>query len=225
MEGRSLGVVCALSAEATVLSKRPLAAGEISRIRPGLLCLVAGAGGDNAAAGVAKLVAAGAECIVSWGFAGGLGPCLESGRLLMPRRVLCQGRSLDVDQIFWRSLYDRVSSLLPVATTDLITVPDIVRTPADKRRLYEETGAEAVDMESAAILQAVHGRPAVVVRAVVDSSAMHIPQYLGADTGLRQVLGGLMRRPATAGSLGQLAMGYRRARATLSRVADLLGNP
>jgi len=96
---------------------------------------------------------------------------------------------------------------LPSAGT-LLSIRDIIETPAEKSRLWLETGARAVDMESAAILTwaAERGAVGAVVRAVSDSADRGIPAAVAAsvaDDGrvspLRAVTAALARATTISG--------------------------
>jgi adenosylhomocysteine nucleosidase len=67
----------------------------------------------------------------------------------------------------------------------LLSVAEPVATAALKARLWLETGALAVDMESAAILAwaAAHDVPAAVVRGVADTAGSGIPEDLASVVG------------------------------------------
>lgn len=108
---------------------------------------------------------------------------------------------------------------------ELLTVAAIVATPEAKARLYAETGALAVDMESAPILAAARERgwDAIVVRAVSDDARETLPaELLGlVDAGGRVRLGRALVAIPGAG-LGRV-LALRRATATgLAAVAQAL---
>jgi hypothetical protein len=109
----------------------------------------------------------------------------------------------------------------------LLTVVEVVETAAQKSRLWLETGARAVDMESAPILAwaAERDGPGAVVRAVSDSAARGIPAALAASVDedgrvrpLRAVTAALAR-PAALSGLVELRAGTE---AALKRVAAAL---
>src|SRR5207248_173173 len=58
-----------------------------------------------------------------------------------------------------------------VTSPRIVTVDHLVADPAEKQRLVEQTGADAVDMESAAVAEvcAARGVPFLAVRAVSDT--------------------------------------------------------
>jgi adenosylhomocysteine nucleosidase len=108
--------------------------------------------------------------LISAGLCGGLDPALARGDLVVPETVLDAkgGRH-------------PIAAWLPSgARGALLTTASIVATPEAKARLYLETGALAVDMESAPILAAARARgwDAIVVRAVSDDAREILPAEL-----------------------------------------------
>ena len=105
----------------------------------------------------------GCDLVVSAGACGALAPDLHVGDLVVPELV--------VDGIGGRWPATRVPRLEAAGT--LLSVGEVVEMPAQKSRLWLDTGARAVDMESALILAwaAEHGVPGAVVRAVSDAAS------------------------------------------------------
>src|SRR2546428_1036805 len=113
----------------------------------------------------------------------------------------------------------------------LLTVADVVESPGAKSRLWMETGAAAVDMESAVIVAWARSRGirAAVVRGVSDSATDAVPADLAAlvDVGGRVRAGRAIRaalaRPgalADAMHLGRgTAAALKTVAAALARVA------
>ncbi len=110
--------------------------------------------------------------VVSAGACGALAPDLAVGALIVPAAVI------GPDGV--RLATSAVSSLTRAGT--LLTVADVVHTPEDKARLWIETGAVAVDMESSVLLEWARaaGVPGVVIRAVSDTAASGVPPDLAA---------------------------------------------
>lgn len=212
-------VLAAVDVEARGLARHlglaPVA-GEAMRYRGGaleVLCVGPGAG---------RLHRAGAcdrpDLVISAGACGALAPALVTGELVVPARVL--GPS-GADLTTWAGL------ALPRAGI-LLSVPAVVETPGDKARLWLETGAVAVDMESAPILlwAAERGIPAAVVRAVSDTADRSVPADVAAlveadglvSRGRAARL--LLRRPSRVAQAMVLGRGTQ---AALRRVAAALG--
>ena len=117
--------------------------------------------------------------VVSAGVCGALDPRLMPGTLVVPDRVIDHaGRVHAVDARAHAAAAGRVGHAWSVAA--LVTVRAIVATPADKAALHARTGAAAVDMESAAIVEsaAAAGLPALVIRGVCDGAAEPLPARL-----------------------------------------------
>ena len=135
------------------------------------------------------------DLVISTGTCGALAPELSVGDLLVPALV--------VDGAGGRWLTAPVRRLAQHGT--LLTVGDVIETAAHKSRLWLETGARAVDMESAPILAWAIERAArgAVIRAVSDSAERGIPAALAAAVGedgrvrpLRAVTAALSRATA-----------------------------
>jgi adenosylhomocysteine nucleosidase len=157
------------------------------------------------------------EVVISAGACGALDPALSVGALVVPTVVL------GPDSTRWPT------TALPRVTPSgaLLTVGDVIESAAQKARLWMETGALAVDMESAAILAWAHehGVPGAVVRAVSDDAERAIPAALAAAVGedgrvrpLRAVAAALTRATAL-GDLLELRAGTE---AALKSVAGAL---
>ncbi len=213
-----LGVLCGLVAEADILRHaapthdQPLFA--VTAARPG-----------NTRACAERLVAQGATGIVSFGLAGALDPRLAPGALLLPARVIGPDRTVYATDADWRRRLEAMAGAESCST--LAGGDTVVATAADKARLFQETGAVAVDMEShvAASVAAAAKLPFLVVRAVADPATRAIPRaaMAGLDaegrTLVLPVILALTKRPGELPGLLRLAADSRAGFETLRRVA------
>jgi adenosylhomocysteine nucleosidase len=151
----------------------------------------AGAGPACAARATRILLAAGADSLLAVGFAGALAPGVRPGALLLATQVVDEkGARWPADASFREALANAgaapaaAGSSVPssVAASGfhqgvLVTVPRVVTTAAEKRRLGEETGALAVDMESAAVARtAAEARvPMAALRVITDDVDEQLP--------------------------------------------------
>lgn len=190
-------------------------------------------GGDSARAqaGAQRLIAQDVCALCSFGLAGGLQPGLASGSLLLPGAVILpSGEQIETDPI-WRERLDYLAKTEGLDPKRLTVAGSngLVTTPADKKALFETSGAAAVDMESHAVGEvAMEAKlPFVIVRVIADTHDEAIPhaarEGLGADGQIKPlaVLMELMRRPAETGSLIRLGRESGRALSALRRVAAL----
>src|SRR3954465_14793480 len=188
-----LGLVTGIAAEA--------------RIAAGCCSLIGCSGGNpgRARAEAERLVAEGATHLVSFGIAGGLDAALEPGALIIPDAVLASGARRYATDRLWR---ERLLAALPDASGGALYGSDsLIESVAEKRALYRETGARAVDLESHAVAAAAErlGRSFIAFRAISDPAGRRLPPAvrvgLKADgsTAIGQVLLHVARRP------GQLA--------------------
>ena len=139
------------------------------------------------------------DLVISAGVCGALAPALSVGALVVPTVVL------GPDGGRW------MTASVPGlgANGALLTVGDVVESAAQKARLWMETGALAVDMESAPILAWARerGTPAAVVRAVADDAERGIPAALAAavrDDGRVRPLRAVSAALSRATALGDL---------------------
>jgi adenosylhomocysteine nucleosidase len=110
----------------------------------------------------------------------------------------------------------------------LLTCREPLASSQAKALAFRETGAVAVDMESAAVAEVASaaGLSFLAVRAIVDTAADALPRAAiaattlnGSTVGIARLLGALARRPAELPALVRLAGRHRAASRTLSAVA------
>ncbi|HTO13462.1 MAG TPA: hypothetical protein VMQ51_17960 [Candidatus Binatia bacterium] len=156
--------------------------------------------------------------VISAGACGALAPELAVGALVAPETVrAADGRRLPTAAVGGLTRQGMLAS-----------VDRVLEDAAAKSRLWLETGALAVDMESAAILDwaAGHGLPAAVVRAVSDPAGRGVPGDLARvvqdDGRLRplRAVSAVLARPRALADAMALRAG---AAAALKTVAGALG--
>jgi adenosylhomocysteine nucleosidase len=202
-----LSIVVGLAAEARIARR---------------LGVVAIGGGSSAGAAAAArgLLERGATALVSFGLAGGLDPRLRPGDVVLPARVLAGGESLATDPLLSRSLARTERE----AACCLLAWDRVVATAEEKARLWRDTGAVAVDMESGAVALAAiaAGLPFAVLRVICDAAARDLPPAALAaldhagGIGLARVALSVLRRPAQVPALLGLARDAAVARRVLA---------
>jgi adenosylhomocysteine nucleosidase len=221
-----LGIVIALDAEARTLTRRD---GRFLS-HDSYQVLVSGPGPTRAEAAARALLAAGCDALLSFGLAGGLAPHLRPGALVLGERVLsAQGETLECSPALRERIATRLASNRPHAAP-LYGADQPLVGHADKRALYEQFGAVAVDMESAAIARvaAAHACPCAVVRCVVDPCDFTLPRAallgMAEDGGNRPLATAraVLRHPGELPALLRLALWYGGALRTLRGAGALL---
>jgi adenosylhomocysteine nucleosidase len=223
-----VGVVCALRSEARHWGPLASRHAAFAALTDGTLVAVGGVGMPAATRAALRLVADGAGALVSFGMAGGLDPRLTAGTILLADQVVCAGSPARQTSSGWTS---RVRGALApaqrVAGGTLLSTAVAVTGVAEKARLLRDSGAAAVDMESAAIVQVAQeaGLPCIVVRVIVDLAADELPALVQDAAGaqgeirLARLLGSLARRPAQVVPLLRLSQRYREANRALAAAA------
>ena len=145
--------------------------------------LQAGLGRSRAASAVRTITRMmSCEAVWSVGFAGGLANRLRPGTCCVPGAVLIPGSSVPLTPDPRSAAVCQAchAAGLPTETGSLITMDAPVRTPEEKRRLAQQTGAVIVDMEAAGVAAAAQalGHPWLALKAVLDVSTDRLPRAL-----------------------------------------------
>jgi adenosylhomocysteine nucleosidase len=226
---RVCGVVVALPEELATLTSQKPAQGECVWMAENILLTLAGAGPINADRAARRLIAQGANCLISWGCAAALAPQLKPGDLVVPQRVLSEHQAFDTDKQ-WLQHLRHLSSPIPTVSGALAESSRIVAGSADKQRIHQDTGAVALDMESAAVVKAAQqaNLPVLVIRAIADPVAMDLPQsvvHALNDQGrveLSKLLRFLLTHPWEIPALIKLGLHFNAAQTSLKKVAKQL---
>jgi adenosylhomocysteine nucleosidase len=204
MQLRNIGIIVGLAAEARIAQR----AGWRAAAGGGTV-----AGAERAAH---RLIDEDAGALISFGLAGGLDPALRPGALVVPTAVIARDERYPTDP--------NLSRMLGGATPHLMLGADaIVADVAAKRRLRQQTGAAAVDLESGAVARvaATRGIPFAVLRAICDPAERALPPAalvaLDADgvIGAWRVIASIAAHPAQLAALLALAADAAAARRAL----------
>lgn len=208
-----------------------------------LLLAKTGVGPDNAEAAARRLFEeTPVTAALSLGVAGGLSPQLQTGDLIVGDRAILRrgsGQVLHGEKGSRLESFPCDSGLQEAAITvirrldsryylgSILTVDRIVRTPKEKHQLATESGAVALDMESAAIASAAlaYSVPFLAIRGVLDpiheDLAIDFDQFLDAEgePSLPRLMRYLITHPFTLPRLVGLG---RRTKAVCARLGRLL---
>jgi hopanoid-associated phosphorylase len=187
------------------------------------------AGKLTAAIADARTRVRGCPGILSFGVAGGLAPELRPGACVVGSAILNGSRRMPTSSHWSQQLLatipDSVSGML-LGVTAPVAHPD------EKRALFEETGAIAVDMESHIVAEVglAHDVPVAAIRVITDPAKRALPISAVAamrpngTTNIGAMVRAVLARPGELPALIQTALDARAARATLVRGRNLL-NP
>ena len=155
----------------------------------------------------------GVDCVIGTGFAGGLDPALPAGTL-----VLAENYPERLDPA--RGVLGERVQIGPLASAATVQ-----ETPEAKAQLARETGAIAVDMESATVAAFFRekGVPFLALRAISDTAheSLPVPPAVWFDANTQRprpaaLLGYLLRHPARLFPFVRFVFTIRRSRQTLS---------
>lgn len=189
---------------------------------------ICGPGPVRVTAVLATLLAVQRPGIISFGCAGGLNPGLAPGSCVVATGVLTPAGVIAADPAWTRALLER----LPDARAGLLAATDLpLAASGAKARLWRDSGACAVDMESHAAAREAqrHGLPFAACRVVLDPAWRDIPSCAlvalreDGSSALLPLLRGLALAPRELGPLCALAHEAWLARRALQRVRVRLG--
>jgi len=199
---------------------------ELALLGEGSLLALSGIGLAAATSAAQALVDCGVSALMTFGMAGGLDPALKAGSVVIPCELLSSdGRRYPACRLWRERVAAAVSPLCAVTEGSLLTSTHPIDTPAEKNTALRNTGAAAVDMESAAVAEvaARHNLPFIAVRVIVDTAADTLPRTVVAASRAGRVhfgrlIVGLILAPREVGALIRLARRYRIAMRSLHAI-------
>jgi len=158
------------------LKEEAVAFRKIAALKPGLATLIVGIGRQNAEKSVRSFLnATSPKQVFTCGFAGGLNPDLKIGDVVFEigNRQSAIGNQLEPPYV---GCYEKLVAA-GARPAKFFCADRIATTVAEKRALRAETGADVVEMESAAIraVCAERGIPCVTVRVISDTADEDLP--------------------------------------------------
>ncbi len=201
--------VCGLAAEARIAR----AAG---------FSTVIGAGDRDRTTALVEEAVRRANCLVSFGIAGALAPQLRPGDVVISTEVVSDGGRRRAEDSF-RLRVAGLAGGIGAIQGPVLGARRVIASSSEKRRIWEATGALAVDLESDVVARvaASAGIPFVVVRTIADTAHRELPPAalipLAEDGApdLTRVLACVIRRPRQLAALFGLARETRAALAAL----------
>ena len=234
-DAKITGIVAALPAEARCASGGRSHGDDGARR---LLVRVSGIGGERAARAAQALLEAGAEALLCFGLGGALDPALRCGDIVLATAVLtvgsgdpdARGDSPGLARIAtggeWRAgLARRLAGLGRIHLGTVLSSTELVSSARRKQQLFTQSGALAVDMESAAVGRVAlqHKVPFMALRVIADTAQDSLPRVLhsalGSGTALPRGASfwwSLLSAPSGWPGLARLGRRYHRARAVLA---------
>lgn len=226
-----VGVIVALPEETDTLIPGKIKKGTCISGEGAVFLLCSGSGAENARIASDLLVSYGVTGLISWGCAAALSKELKPGDLILPNVLVDANGRRDFDCLISNHWHQQVKeSLSPdidMYVGGLAESDRIVSTAKEKDRLYAETGAIALDMESIAIARIAkkNNLPFLAIRTVADPADMDLPMAINCSISnegsvdLAKLLSFVIRHPSQLPSLVKLGCYFSSAKKTLKRVA------
>lgn len=227
---QKLGIIVALTGEKKTLTTA------VKNLRPSdqanISIQLAGMGPENAKSAAHQLVASGCDALLSWGCAGALEPDLAPGDCIIPKRIVFNHYSveIDVDKLWHQRVCDRLSPMTRIISKPLMESRDLISESTEKIQLGKRTKTCGLDMESGAIAKVATelSMPFLIVRCIADPASMSLPNSVVIATdangrlNVAKLLFHALLHPSNITGLIQLGINFRSAQISLSRCAQLL---
>ena len=221
------GIIVALPDEISSLTSKKITKGDSLFINDNTVIAYSGAGPKNAAKASQLLIDKGAERLISWGCAAALKANLHPGDLILPQTLLTERHEeITIASPWLNDVIDQLSSLNPF-TGSLVESSFIVAESEEKKAIYKQTRAIALDMESLAVARIAiqNNRPAIVIRCIADPVTMNLPKAVShalnnqGDVVLAKLLWFLLTHPNELPGLIKLGLHFNAAKNKLKLVA------
>jgi hypothetical protein len=168
--------------------------------------------GDRDHAAVLVAAASKADCLVSFGIAGGLAPELRAGTVVVSGEVVSERCHWAIEPFLRRQLSQFARSIGAVEGP-VLGASSILAAQTEKRRAWATTGALAVDLESEIVARTATalGIPFIVLRSIADTArrdlppASLVPLTVDGKPDLLKVFSAVLRRPFQIGGMIGLA--------------------
>jgi adenosylhomocysteine nucleosidase len=143
----------------------------------GAAVYVSGPGRERARIAAESAIAGGAEALISWGLAGGLTEMAQTGTVVLPEAVVSDQGQWPSDNPWRERLAAVLERRFPLVQQRLLSADRVLTTPEEKAVAAIESGASAVDMESAAIARVASENSVafVAIRVVADGPRDELP--------------------------------------------------
>ncbi|MGE5268871.1 MAG: hypothetical protein ACM3JG_04275 [Thiohalocapsa sp.] len=186
--------------------------------------VIVGGGDTRRTASLVEHAARHAKCLVSFGIAGGLAPHLRPGDVILSADVIGADVRWRPEQPFQREVA-ALAERMGAVQGPVLGARDILASEEHKNQAWLDTGALAVDLESAIVAGTAEaaGIPFIVLRTIADPATRQLPPAalipLAEDgtPAFFQVLCDVIRRPRQIAALFGLA---RETRQALTALAD-----
>jgi adenosylhomocysteine nucleosidase len=222
------GIVVALPEELSTLSAKKCSKGSCLFMSDAIAVAYSGAGAGNASTAAQLLITQGATRLISWGCAAALSDHLKPGDLVLPDSLIdVDGAQIKPHADWHKHTQDLLTKAIKVHTGSLTESHSIVESSQDKKNLYLQTGAIALDMESIAIAKIArqHDLPFIAIRAIADPATMDLPRAIKyslnefGDIDLTKLLAFIAMHPFEIPGLIKLGLHFQAAKNTLKWVA------
>ncbi len=225
---KKLGIIAAIPAEAKCLQSKKIKFSEPFEIEKNIFLCVSGVGYQSSLHATKKLIELNVDGLISWGIAGGICKSIHSGDLILAKAVTNQEKSYKTSNKWCRKIENYFhNSLCKILSGDIVSTKKICATSIEKTKLFKETGALAIDMESFAMAEIAetNNLDFIIIRAIADDANLNLPEAVienidnfGRLKIVKFIISCLLR-PTQINKIILLAKNYRKALKSLKNIS------
>lgn len=176
---KKIGIIVSSPFEAEAFGKKPSC--KPTEISPGVFINSCGPGQKGVHDAILHLTYEDVDGLISWGFAGGLDPSLETGTLVIPHQVIHPfGQTLSCDETWHQFLKESIQGQMSFSEKPIVHSEAVLKTPAQKQLVALRTHGAAVDQESFWIAYWANQLkiPMIAIRVILDDAQTQLPENI-----------------------------------------------
>lgn len=229
-----LAIIVALPTEASLLSRHILTQHTPLKLGEHVELMLSGMGSDNARQAATQVITQGAAALLSFGTAAGISPKCQAGDVLLADSCIDSSQQRSQVNTPWQQALTYAlakNNAINLIHGMVYQSDQIVNSFTAKQKIFDQTHAIAIDMESATLAQVAnnHNIPFVSLRVIVDTADMQIPEFIlnamdqHGNVNNKKIFYGLLQNPRKLLALVHLARNFYLARKALGHCVSTTG--
>ena len=225
---KKLGIIAALPAEAKCLQSKKINFLKPFEIEKNIFLCVSGIGYQSSLHAAKELIKLNVNGLISWGVAGGICKSVHSGDLILAKAVTNQEKIYKISNKWHRKIENHFhNSFCKILSGDIVSTKKICATSIEKTKLFKETGALAIDMESFAMAEIAktNNLDFIIIRSIADDANLNLPEAVienidnfGRLKIVKFIISCLLR-PTQISKIILLAKNYKKALKSLKKIS------
>ena len=225
---KKLGIIAALPAEAKCFQINKLSYKSPIEIEKNVFLCISGIGYESSLNASKKLVKLNVDGLISWGIAGGISNSINSGDMIIARSVINQRNIYSTSHEWQKKIISHFKdSSYKIFDGDVVSTERICASFKEKMKLFKETKALAIDMESLGIAEIANASNLdfIIIRTIADNADSNIPKAVIKNIdnfgriNIGKFLASCLFHPTQIYEIILLAKNYKKSLAALTKIS------